>query len=183
MKFVYLKIVYSSQYLFSLVLMYSLDEGRDQPVTVKCDILFGVLKFMERNWTHLVNADRASTTRNEHICLYELWGNDSLGQLKMNSKSSGLKGVILVNDTGKVEDSFWDDNEIDVPVCIINSSSCEDLLKYFGLRPSSNVKFRNSNQSSPTALVKISANQGSKHINICCIYLSGQSYRYVILSQ
>jgi hypothetical protein len=104
----------------------------------------------------------------------------------MTIKSSGLKGVILVNDTGKVEDSFWDDKEIDVPVCIISSSSCEDLLKYLGVLPSSDVKFRNVNRSSPTAMVKISANYGTFNLEcgseigkvqfsfptICCRMLS-----------
>ena len=147
--------------------MYSFEDKEDVIVTVKCGILNDDLKLMERNWTRLVKADVSKTTRNEHMCLYELWENDSLEQLKMVCKSPLLKGVILVNDTGEVESSFWNHNEIAVPLCIISSSSCEGLLDYFGLSPSSMAKVGNAKGSS-TALVKISADHGGKRKSEIC---------------
>ena len=149
------------------VLMYSFEDKEDDIVTVQCDILNGGLKLMERNWTRFVKADESKTTHNEHMCLYELCENNSLRQLKMVCESPSLKGVILVNNAGEVEDSFWDDNEIAVPICIISSSSCGRLLEYFGLSPSSTAKVGNAKGSS-TALVKISADHGGKRkLEVC----------------
>jgi hypothetical protein len=40
-------------------------------------------------------------------------------------------GFILVNEAGCVDESFWGNADINVPVCIISRTNCKDLLNHF----------------------------------------------------
>ena len=147
-----------------VVLIYSL-KGKDTK-SIPCEILKDEMLLLERNWTRLIESNDSKSCQNEHLCLYELWEDDTAEQVKINCNSSFVRGIVLVNDNGKVDDTFWQGkNDIDVPVCIVSKVSCEDLLDQVG--PDSRVNKNSKGPKNSTGpIVKVSATEGGKYIHI-----------------
>ena len=149
------------------MLVYSKDGGQSQ--TLPCDIL----KFdtMLLQLQPLVRQENSFSCYSEHFCLYELWGEDShtVKQIKSACSSPNIKGIVLLNESGHIIDpKFWDD-DIGIPICIVSSKVCGDLLSLLGLLGTG--RQLRSQQSSNEVKMRVSPVNGGEH-SFFIIYLS-----------
>ena len=111
-------------YSCCVVLVYF--KNGDQGYNLQCTILkYDTMLLQPRP---LVTWEDSGSCHSELFCCYELWGGDSVKQIKSACSSPNIKGIVLVNQSGQITDpNFWDE-DITIPICIVSKAACEELL-------------------------------------------------------